>query len=196
MLNIIQTDRPVMVDGVQYKNASEAYTALKGFEGEINIQIPAQTVSPKATQDILPVDINPDARTLYRVVVRKWMTEPSSPGFDFMAKWNDDKPMPLVIMKGYILDETPGMYKMELSATPEPSSVCFHCGRKLTNPVSILYGIGPECGGHYGINPLGSKEALDAEMDNIRRKMKQLDWSGWITKSSIKEMTKLSEGAE
>lgn len=28
-------------------------------------------------------------------------------------------------------------------------NICMRCGRKLTHPVSILAGIGPECGGHY-----------------------------------------------
>lgn len=36
----------------------------------------------------------------YRITVKKYMTKPSTPGFDFMSKWNHDIPMPLCTMVG------------------------------------------------------------------------------------------------
>ena len=36
----------------------------------------------------------------YKITVKKYMTEPSTPNFDFQDKWNNGKPMPLCIMRG------------------------------------------------------------------------------------------------
>ena len=52
----------------------------------------------------------------YKITVKKYMTEPSTPNFDFQDKWNDGKPMPLCIMRGEVIKETRGMYYMELKA--------------------------------------------------------------------------------
>ena len=52
----------------------------------------------------------------YRINVKKYMTEPSTPNFDFQDKWNDGKPMPLCIMQGKVTKETRGMFHMELKA--------------------------------------------------------------------------------
>lgn len=214
MLNLINVDRPITVNGVEYANSREAYEKLKGFEGKVSIIITNGDISratPKKKGSLLdkyneltgeelqPVEVEetkPVDKTVYRIKVKKWMTEPSTPAFDYMKKWNNDIPMPLMIMKGTILDETRGMLKMELHATPEPSSHCFVCGRPLSHPVSILYGIGPECGGHFHINPLNSKEELDQAMDDIRVKMSKLNWTGWIAKSAIKEMKPVSQDEE
>ena len=50
----------------------------------------------------------------YKITVKKYMTEPSTPNFDFQDRWNDGKPMPLCIMQGDVIKETRGMYYMEL----------------------------------------------------------------------------------
>ena len=50
----------------------------------------------------------------YKIIVKKYMTEPSTPNFDFQDKWNNGKPMPLCIMQGKVIKETRGMYYMEL----------------------------------------------------------------------------------
>lgn len=50
----------------------------------------------------------------YKITVKKYMTEPSTPNFDFQDKWNNGKPMPLCTMQGEIIKETRGMYYMEL----------------------------------------------------------------------------------
>jgi hypothetical protein len=53
----------------------------------------------------------------YKITVKKYMTEPSTPTFDFQDKWNDGKPMPLCTMQGKVTKETRGMYYMELKAS-------------------------------------------------------------------------------
>ena len=50
----------------------------------------------------------------YKIKVKKYMTEPSTPNFDFQDKWNNGKPMPLCIMQCDVIKETRGMYYMEL----------------------------------------------------------------------------------
>lgn len=50
----------------------------------------------------------------YLITVKSYMTKKSSPGFDFMAQWNNDNPMPLITMVGTIEKETPGMVYMKL----------------------------------------------------------------------------------
>jgi hypothetical protein len=212
MLNLLNVKTPIIVNDVTYPNSQAAYEALKTFEGKITVKIPnghvgqAAPAKPKKSlfetykemtgEDIVAPEIQEQLEELdsreYRIKVKKWMTEKSSPGFDFMQKWNNDIPMPLVIMRGTVLEETKGMLKMELRATPEPSSHCFVCGRALSHPVSVLYGIGPECGGHFHINPLGSKAALDAAMEEIKSKMESITWTGWVIKSSIKEMKEIN----
>ena len=52
----------------------------------------------------------------YKITVKKYMTEPSTPNFDFQDKWNEGKPMPLCTMRGKVTKETRGMFHMELKA--------------------------------------------------------------------------------
>ena len=52
----------------------------------------------------------------YKITVKKYMTEPSTPNFDFQDRWNDGKPMPLCIMQGEVIKETRGMYYMKLKS--------------------------------------------------------------------------------
>ena len=52
----------------------------------------------------------------YKITVKKYMTEPSTPNFDFQDKWNNGIPMPQDRMEGKVIKETRGMYYMELKA--------------------------------------------------------------------------------
>lgn len=206
MLNLIKVNRPIKVDGVEYASSQAAYEQLKQQEGQITIVIPPASNNQekqakkrdlletykRMTGEQLEFDL-PEKQAIYRIKVKKYMTEKSSPGFDFMRQWNNNNPMPLVIMKGKILEETKGMYKMELFATPEPSTHCLKCGRELKHPVSVLYGIGPECGGHFHINPFNSEQELQQHWEELKEKMSKLKWTGWVIKSAIKEMTLLEE---
>lgn len=192
MLNLLNISSPVTVNGVRYENSQAAYEALKGFDGPVEVLL--GNVQP-ARQEVVREPEKPAETRFqlgdgkeYRIKVRQYMTKPSEPGFDFMKQHNNDTPMPMRIMYGEVVDETKGMLKMKLHGKPEPSSICLHCGRPLTNPISLLYGIGPECGKHFYINPLGSKEALDAAMDSIRANLTAVTWEGWIIKSAIEEM--------
>lgn len=123
----------------------------------------------------------------YKVTVKKYMTEKSNPAFDFMAKFNNDNPMPLRTMIGAIEKETRGMVYMKLHGQAEAVVKCMRCGRTLTNPVSMKYGIGPEC-----ITKIPFIMNLDMnDVDGIKQKLVDVTWEGWIIKSAIIEKEEL-----
>lgn len=155
------------------------------------------TLSPVNT-NIKPITTSPEnglvARSTgslqvggtYCITVKPYMTEKASPTFDFMAKWNNDIPMPLVTMTGEVEKETRGMVYMNLHGEAKSTHHCMACGRPLTNPISQLYGLGPECGGHFYINPFNTKEEYEEAVQEVRNKMINIKWSGWVIKSAIK----------
>ena len=128
----------------------------------------------------------------YIVRVKSWMTKPTTdPSFDFMSHWNRNIPMPLRVMKGRVLSDTRGMVYMELRACPVQTDFCMKCGKPLTHPVSRLYGLGPECGGHFHINPFNTEEELEAAIQEVRQKLNNVTWTGWIAKSGIEYATEV-----
>ena len=64
---------------------------------------------------------------------------------------------------------------------------CMKCGRKLRNPVSQFFGIGPECGGHNYIHPFNTDEELHEAVAQYKKQLQAITWSGWIIKSAIIE---------
>ncbi len=123
----------------------------------------------------------------YIIKVRQYMTQPSTPEFDFHDKWNKGVPMPFRIMQGTVLKETRGMVYMSCHATPLETDTCMRCGRRLTHPISQLYGVGPECGQHAYINPFETEEELYAALNEVKRKLHSIQWEGWIIKSAIEQ---------
>lgn len=127
----------------------------------------------------------------YKVEVKPWMTLKSSDGFDFMQKFNNDIPMPLVIMyTSGKLDETRGMVKMTLHGDIKDrvTTRCMCCGRPITNKVSQFFGIGPICGDHNYVNPFDTEEELNEAVRMYREKLVNTVWTGWIAKSAIKSI--------
>lgn len=128
----------------------------------------------------------------YIVKVKQWMTRASKDdGFDFMRHWNNNVPMPLRVMQGRVLKETRGMVYMELRACVMQTDHCMKCGKPLSHPVSRLYGLGPECGGHFHINPFTTEEELYAALDEVKQKLNSVTWSGWIAKSGVECATEV-----
>lgn len=125
----------------------------------------------------------------FRITVKKYMTQKSSPDFDFMSKWNNDNPMPYRTMTGIKIKETRGMVYMKLHGDiwTEKISVCMCCGKTLTNPVSQYFGIGPECGQHGYTNPFESETELKAAVKSMKKQLNNVTWEGWIIKSAITE---------
>lgn len=123
----------------------------------------------------------------YKITVKKYMIQPATASFDFQDKWNNGNPMPLCIMQGKVIKETRGMYYMNLQGKAEPTSKCLCCGRDLTNPVSKLYGIGPECSEKVGLIRIESEEEAKEKLKHIMEQIDDISWSGWVIKSAIKE---------
>ena len=131
----------------------------------------------------------------YLIKVKQWMTKATTDdGFDFMRHWNNNIPMPLRVMKGRVLKETRGMVYMELRACPLETDHCMKCGKALTHPVSRLYGLGPECGGHFHINPFDTEEELQAAIQEVKEKLYNVTWAGWIAKSGVEYATEIFPG--
>lgn len=128
----------------------------------------------------------------YKITVKKYMTEPATTTFDFQDKFNNGVPMPFVTMVGTVEKETRGMWYMSLHAEAEQTSTCIRCGRPLTNKISRLYGIGPECGSHCYINPFDTEEELNEHLEEVKQQIRSIEWSGWVIKSSIKNFEKIS----
>lgn len=192
MLNLIKDYKgSLIVNGKEYEAVNQAIQSLKGYSGQLNIVLNKpnnpQTTSEKDTQVVAPT--NED--TIYVVKVKQYMTKPSTPEFDFQKKWNNDIPMPMRIMVGKKIEETKGMVKMELwgEILGEINHVCMQCGRTLTNPVSKIFGIGPECGEHGYNNPFDSTKELEDAVAKVNQQLRERKWTGWIIKSAIEECT-------
>lgn len=128
----------------------------------------------------------------YIVKVKSWMTKQTTdPGFDFMSHWNKNIPMPMRVMRGRVLSETRGMVYMELRACLLKTDYCMKCGKTLTHPVSKLYGLGPECGHHFHINPFNTEEELQDALEEIKQKLTGVTWTGWIAKSGVEYATEV-----
>lgn len=124
----------------------------------------------------------------YKITVKKYMTEPATSNFDFQDKWNNGIPMPMCIMQGEVLKETRGMYCMALGGQIERNATyCMCCGRQLTNPMSKLYGIGPECSAKLGLMIVESEEEAKEKLKYIEGQISNITWEGWVIKSAIKE---------
>lgn len=134
---------------------------------------------------------------MFRIKVKPYMTKESTTSFDFMRKWNNNIPMPLLVMTGTKLEETRGMVKMslhgDLSEEGELISCCMKCGRPITNPVSQYFGLGPVCGQHNYTNPFDTEEELKAAIHEYRSKLNEITWTGWIIKSAIVEVEELGD---
>jgi len=173
----------------QIKRFNQDIDFQTGEKFTINLSAEKQTVLPvnKSVANIMEIGHT------YKIHVKKYMTEKSTPQFDFMAKWNNDIPMPLVIMTGKVVKQTRGMVQMELHGVAEETSICMCCGKKLSNKISVLYGIGPECGQHAYINPFNSDEELEDYLTEVRSKISDITWSGWVIKSAIKNWEEVEE---
>lgn len=175
----------VEINGVIYDSVEDARKFVS--ENSVSIEyIFLHAVQKNAEKrKITQIESNP---TQYIITVKQYMTKKSSPSFDFMAKWNDDNPMPLRTMIGTIEKETKGMVYMKLHGDiiAEQMHFCMKCGRPITNPVSQFFGMGPECGGHNYVNPFESEEELKSVVESYRRNyLQKITWEGWIIKSAI-----------
>lgn len=189
MLNLITVDKEMIVNGVAYKNAQEALSALMNHTGGVEILINCKNVTASHKAPVAPEAKEADFIDIIKVEVRQYMTQKGSPEFDFMTKYNNDVPMPMRRMYGEVLEETKGMVKMKLHGRAEKdSSNCAHCMRTLTHPVSMFYGVGPICGEHFHMAPMHVLEKIKDQEELFKiadEKLRATEWTGWIIKKAI-----------
>lgn len=172
----------VDIDDKHYDSVEACKSVFKTLSSDTHIFLRTKSKSANKAQ----INVLED-KLQYRLTVKKYMTEKSSPGFDFMAKWNNDNPMPLRTMTGTVEKETKGMVYMKLHGQAEPVVKCMRCGRTLTNPTSKLYGIGPEC-----ITKIPFLASLNVDdVEGIKKRLVDVTWEGWIIKSAITEREKV-----
>lgn len=175
MLNLKNFQGVIEVNGNQVSSDFD----FNSLNGPVSIRLVSDVLKPKIAPSSNS-NLNIDSHEMFKFTVKSYMTQPASPEFDFMAKWNNNKPMPLRTMTGWIEKETKGMVYVHLKGAAEPTITCMRCGRDLTNPISRRYGIGPECMCKIGLIGL----ALD-DVDTIRQKLVDVTWDGWVIRSSI-----------
>ena len=183
----------VEVDGTIYPSIGEAQNSLSGESKNVSSIKLLNKIERAPEREIERLESV--GATVYRVTVRQYMTKPSTPSFDFMAKWNNDKPMPMRTMVGTVEKETAGMVYMNLHGdiTSSVTQYCMKCGKPITNPVSQFFGMGPECGGHNYTNPFESEEDLKSAVEAYRKNyLQKITWAGWIIKSAIIEREEIS----
>lgn len=167
----------IVINNKEYDSVEEAESVFKTFSDNIHIILKSnnKSVSNRTTMQ------NTDSQTEYQITVKQYMTRKATVEFDFMAKWNNDNPMPLRTMTGTIEKETAGMVYMNLHGQALETITCMRCGKELTHPISRHYGIGPECMKKVGM-------FCDiTSVDEIKEKLIDVKWSGWVIRSSIIE---------
>ena len=177
----------IEVNGKKYDSVEHAIFDFKAFSGAVNIKLyPVQENTLKNENRAVKTDDTKNEKQKYKITVKKYMTECASPSFDFMAKWNNNEPMQLRTMTGWIEKETAGMLYMHLTGQAEETCTCLRCNRELTNPVSKIYGIGPEC-----MEKLGMVRFDIEDVEEITKKLKEVCWTGWVIKSAILNKEKI-----
>ena len=186
MMRLLQNWKgSVTVNGVAYASIADV-PAMTGTL-HITLQPANSTVESDKGMNVPSMESKPEKQV--RITVKRYMTQKSEAGFDFMLKFNHNNPMPYRIMTGVKTKETPGMVYMKLHADmwATKMTTCMCCGKVLTNPVSQYFGIGPECGHHNYVNPFGSNEELQQAVAAYRKTLQEVTWEGWIIKSAITE---------
>jgi len=108
-------------------------------------------------------------------------------------KFAQHESLPVYFVARELLSTNKAIYLYGRGTTQtKKMGVCMNCGRKLTHPVSVELGIGPECGKHYW-----DWDAVGGyTKDNIRRLTKavqeKIKIDTWIPKSVVKEVRKTS----
>jgi len=169
----------IEVNGEHYDSVSAFISSNKSLSGQLDIKLysPVKKAAPEAGDNHIQ---EAEKAVEYKITVKQYMTKKADARFDFMAKWNNDNPMPLRTMTGKVIKETKGMVYMKLRGQAEATCKCLRCGRGLTNPVSRHYGIGPEC-----MEKLGMIRMDIEDIAGISQKLTEVEWEGWVIRSAI-----------
>lgn len=161
----------VSIDGTEYDSVNSVPESIELKGATINL-LPKVEKRRVRVEDVTSSEV-------HLITVKQWMTQPSTPEFDYMARFNKDIPMPLKTMEGTIEKETEKSVYMHLHGSVRPTIRCMRCGKELTNPVSRKYFLGIECIQKVGI----IRDVNDIE--GIKEDLVKTEWTGWIPRSAI-----------
>lgn len=109
------------------------------------------------------------------IKVRKWLTD---------EKFSSN-PVPLRTMR--IVEfkrQTAKAVLVKLQGTPSPKGECMHCGKEITHPVSLHFGLGSTCILRYPeLFQTIDKENIEASYERLKAEMSKITWEGWIPKA-------------
>lgn len=104
------------------------------------------------------------------------------------------KGIPRCFVAVQLLETARGAVYLYGHGASDPTGRCCQCGRTLTHPVSILVGIGPECGGHWwDESVLGPYGMTEAHIDRLRTMVTDRLVDTWIPKAAIKSCDPVDE---
>ena len=109
-------------------------------------KVPHPTGDPKKVITISKFGIkkkNPDFRVMMEV-------DPDDNSVCVMRRWDV-----------WYMEERGKAYKVIASFSLAPSDYCRCCGKELTNPVSVVAGMGPICAGRIGVTSKNERDAMD-----------------------------------
>jgi len=195
----------VEVDGEVFSSVGEAILKLSGYDGTVRVRplwplldeeaekMSAEYVGPpkKENEEKSPIRLGMGLE--YEVTVRAYMAQPDRMNFHFHAKFNGGVPMPFRTMRGRVINRTEKMVKMDLYAYPTATNECLCCKRRITHPISRMYGVGPDCAQLFNIPRYESRDDLVDNMKNLRKQMKKIVWSGYIPNSAILSAVELTK---
>lgn len=162
MLNLMNWDKPIMVNDKTFKNSSEAYEAFKNYEGRLEIKINYKPEKNEGTQTP-QTKYKDGSHTTHHVYIPQWL-----------AKRNNCP----TVLKGQIERETEkAIYFKGVGLIDNPVN-CSVCGRDLTNEISRQLGVGPICAERmFGIG-------FDRPKD-LKQVMEEKTFTLWLPKSQI-----------
>lgn len=109
------------------------------------------------------------------ITVRQWLTK---------AEYGAN-PVPLRTMKVVeVKRQTAKAVLVKLQGTPSPSGNCVHCGREITHPTSLHFGIGSTCIQKYPeLLAAVNENDIKQSYENLKLAMAKITWEGWLPKA-------------
>lgn len=102
----------IEVNGDHYDSVALALNSISDEDFELK-SIILYSVN-KDTSERKNLRFTYEVNTHYKIKVRDYMTWPATFDFDFMRKWNNDKPMPSKEMYGLLTVDAEGLVYMKL----------------------------------------------------------------------------------
>lgn len=114
-------------------------------------------------------------------------TNPEDP-YDFNKLYNNGVCMPMRTMQGDVIKITKTLFYAKLHGVPVNSRRCSYCGKLITSPESIKYGVGTECIKKLGLKEPQTSLQWQEYKKKIEEQLYKVTWEGWIPKDCIVSM--------